>query len=255
MEKSTVIGLILGFVAVGVGMVFKGASLTFLLNPAAFLIIFVGTAATLFIGFPMKEISKFPVLLGIIMKGQKHETEEELIRIFTDFAGTARKSGLLSLEGRMDEVHNPYMRKGLSLIIDGRDPEFVQNILQEDISAMEERHQMGAQIFTQAGTYAPTLGVLGAVIGLVAALGNLNDIEKLGHSIAAAFIATLMGIFSGYVLWHPFANKLKRFSKHEAELKKMIFEGITALQAGDSASTVEEKLNVFLPQKKREKPE
>ena len=107
-------------------------------------------------------------------------------------------------------------------------------------------------MFTQAGTYAPTLGVLGAVVGLIAALGNLNDIEKLGHSIAAAFIATILGIFTGYVLWLPFANKLKVMSEEEIGLKRMVIEGILSLQAGDSPTAIEAKLMVFIPQTQRE---
>lgn len=107
-------------------------------------------------------------------------------------------------------------------------------------------------MFTQAGTYAPTLGVLGAVVGLIAALGNLNDIEKLGHSIAAAFIATILGIFTGYVLWLPFANKLKIMSEEEIGLKRMVIEGILSLQAGDSPTAIEAKLMVFIPQSQRE---
>ena len=105
-------------------------------------------------------------------------------------------------------------------------------------------------MFTQAGTYAPTLGVLGAVVGLIAALGNLNDIDKLGHSIAAAFVATILGIFTGYVLWHPFANKLKIISEHEVSQKRI--EGILSLQAGDSPTAIEAKLMVFIPQTERE---
>ena len=125
------------------------------------------------------------------------------------------------------------------------------DVLEADVQAMEERHRSGALIFTQAGTYAPTLGVLGAVVGLIAALGNLNDIDKLGQSIAAAFVATLFGIFSGYVLWHPFANKLKIMSKKEAEIKRMIIEGVLSLQAGDSPIAVEAKLLVFVSQNER----
>ena len=106
-------------------------------------------------------------------------------------------------------------------------------------------------MFTQAGTYAPTLGVLGAVIGLIAALGNLADIDKLGHAIAAAFVATLLGIFTGYVLWHPFANKLKIMSNKEAEIRKMMVEGILSLQAGDSPTAIEAKLMVFIPANER----
>ena len=99
--------------------------------------------------------------------------------------------------------------------------------------------------------YAPTLGVLGAVIGLIAALGNMADIDALGHAIAAAFVATMFGIFSGYVMWHPFANKLKLMSKEEVELKRMMVEGILSLQAGDSPVAIEAKLVVFLPAAKR----
>lgn len=106
-------------------------------------------------------------------------------------------------------------------------------------------------MFSQAGTYAPTLGVLGAVVGLIAALGNMNDIDKLGHAIAAAFVATILGIYTGYVLWLPFANKLKVFSEMEISQKRMIIEGILSLQAGDSPTAIEAKLMVFIPQSER----
>lgn len=101
------------------------------------------------------------------------------------------------------------------MMIDGQDPDYIRHTLHERIEAMQDRHASGAAIFSQAGTYSPSLGVLGAVLGLIAALGNLDDITMLGESIAAAFVATLLGIFFGYVLWHPFANKLKRKSKIE----------------------------------------
>lgn len=103
---------------------------------------------------------------------------------------------------------------------------------------MEERHTSGAAIFTQAGTYAPTLGVLGAVVGLIAALADMNDIEKLGHAISAAFMATLLGIFTGYVLWHPFANKLKRKSALEVKQKRMMIEGILSVLEGEAPRVI-----------------
>ena len=105
---------------------------------------------------------------------------------------------------------------------------------------------------TQAGTYAPTLGVLGAVVGLIAALADLSDVNKLGHAISAAFIATILGIFTGYVIWLPFANKLKVKSAAEMGYKRMIIEGILSLQAGDSPTAIEAKLMIFIPQKERE---
>ncbi|MCX7781186.1 MAG: flagellar motor stator protein MotA [Negativicutes bacterium] len=251
MEKSTLIGIILGVAAVTIGMVLKGASLTALINPAAFMIIIVGTAASLLNAFPMEQIKAFPQLMKRIFKGQELMPKQDLLTFFVELSQTARREGLLALEGRVADVKDPFLRNGLMMVVDGMDADFVSDVLEAEIIAMEERHRSGALIFSQAGMYAPTLGVLGAVIGLVAALGNLEDIEALGHSIAAAFIATLLGIFTGYVMWHPFANKLKMLSKEEVELRKMMIEGILSLQAGDSPVAIESKLQVFIPQSRR----
>ena len=251
MELSTIIGLVLGFMIITVGLVLKGASLAVLVNPAALVIIFVGTAACLFNGFSMNDLKKFPVFFKMLFKKQILIEKGELLRLFVELSQTARREGILALESRMEEIQDPFLRNGISMVVDGLDAEFVGDVLEADVQAMEERHRSGALIFTQAGTYAPTLGVLGAVVGLIAALGNLNDIDKLGQSIAAAFVATLFGIFSGYVLWHPFANKLKIMSKKEAEIKRMIIEGVLSLQSGDSPIAVEAKLLVFVSQNER----
>lgn len=251
MEKSTYIGLFLGVIAVGAGMVLKGASLSALINPAAFLIIILGTIAAIFVAFPMTELKKVPKLFGILFKEQPLPDKRELINQFMNWASIARREGLLALENTSDEIQDPFLRNGMKMIIDGGEPEFVRDVLNEEIYAIEERHQAGATIFSQAGTYAPTLGVLGAVVGLVAALGNLTDIDKLGHSIAAAFIATLLGIFTGYVLWHPFSNKLKRKSKQEIEIKKIMIEGLLSIQAGVSPTAIEQKLMVYIPPSER----
>jgi chemotaxis protein MotA len=253
LEKSTVIGLVLGVTAIVVGLVLKGASLSALANPAAVMIIFVGTAACLFNGFSMKQIRQFPKLVKILFKQPALMPHAEVLRLFVEMSQLARREGLLALEPRLDEIKDPFLKSGLTMVIDGMDPDLVADVLGLDVQQMEERHRSGALIFSQAGMYAPTLGVLGAVIGLVAALGNLDDIEKLGHSIAAAFIATLFGIFTGYVIWHPFANKLKQLSKEEAELKRMMLEGVLSLQAGDNPATLEAKLRVFVPQGERDK--
>ena len=251
MEKSTVIGLTLGFLAVGIGMVLKGASLMALWNPAAIMIILVGTAAAVLNAFPMDELKKVPKLIKIIFKEPQITPKREVVYNFVALATTARREGLLSLESHLESIEDPFIRNAMQLVIDGGDAEYVKSLLEEEIYATEERHRVGALIFTQAGTYAPTLGVLGAVIGLIAALGNLSDIEKLGHSIAAAFVATLLGIFTGYVLWHPIANKLKRISRKEIEIKQMIVEGVLAIQAGNSPMAIEQMLLVYLPVSER----
>jgi chemotaxis protein MotA len=137
------------------------------------------------------------------------------------------------------------------MIIDGNDQDFVRDVLMEDISATEERHKAGALIFSQAGMYAPTLGVLGAVIGLIAALSDMSDVNHLTHAIAGAFMATLLGIFTGYVIWHPLSNKMKRLSKKELEIKLMMVEGLLSIQSGVSTIAISQKLSVFLSTSER----
>jgi chemotaxis protein MotA len=251
MEKSTIIGLVLAFIAVGVGMVLKGASLSSLMNPAALLIIFGGTAAALFIGFSLEELKNFPKLIKIVFTEQKMMSKKELIDLMMGWATLTRREGLLALESQVEDIKEPLLKSGLRMVIDGNDQDFVRDVLMEEISTMEDRHRTGALIFTQAGTYAPTLGVLGAVVGLIAALSNLNEIEKLGHLISAAFVATLLGIFSGYVLWHPIANKLKQKTKKEVELKLMMIEGIMSIQSGVSTTAIQQKLLIFIPSSQR----
>ncbi len=252
MELSTIIGIGLGFVAVGVGMVLKGASLAVLINPAAFLIIIAGTAACLLNAFPMEVLKNFPTLVKMLFKQPEFMSKSDMLKMFVELSQTARREGILALESRVEEVPDVFLKTGLSMVIDGLDPDFVGDVLEAEIQGMEERHRVGALIFSQAGSYAPTLGVLGAVVGLIAALGNLNDIDVLGQSIAAAFGATLLGIFTGYVIWNPFANKLKIMSKKEVDVRKMMVEGILSLQAGDSPTAIEAKLKVFISQTDRE---
>ncbi|UQD51186.1 flagellar motor protein MotA [Bacillus methanolicus] len=247
MDKTTLIGLILGVVAVGIGIVLKGVSPNALINPAAILIIIGGTAGAVTIAFPSSEIKRVPKLFGILFKEQQHMKPSELIKMFSDWAQIARKEGLLALEVKTNEIEDPFLKNGLSLAVDGQSADYIRDVLTEEIEAMEERHLTGAAIFTQAGTYAPTLGVLGAVVGLIAALSNMDKTDELGHAISAAFVATLLGIFTGYVLWHPFANKLRRKSKQEARIKYMMIEGILSILEGEAPRVIEQKLASYLP--------
>ncbi|KKB37100.1 flagellar motor stator protein MotA [Bacillus thermotolerans] len=247
MDKSSIIGIILGLAAVGMGMVFKGVSPLVLVNPAALLIILLGTIAAITIAFPSSELKKLPKLFGIIFKEQDISTPQEVIRQFSTWADLARKEGLLALEAEIDEVDDPFLRNGLSLAVDGQNADYIRDVMNEELEAMEERHKTGASIFSQAGTYAPTLGVLGAVVGLIAALGDMSNTEALGKAVSAAFVATLLGIFTGYVLWHPFANKLKRKSTTEVRVKEMMIEGVLSILEGESPRILEQKLSSYLP--------
>ncbi|HJV45608.1 MAG TPA: flagellar motor stator protein MotA [Bacillota bacterium] len=253
-EPSTIIGIVLALLSIGVGMILKGASLAALVNPAAYLIIFGGTTASIFVAFPMEDVKKVPKLLKIALGGGKPLPKKlEIIEKFIGWATIARKEGLLGLENELASVEDAFLKSGLELIVDSTDSEFAQDVLLEKLAAMQERHRKGALIFSQAGAYAPTLGVLGAVVGLIAALGNLSDTEKLGHSIAAAFVATLLGIFTGYVLWHPISNKLKLISKQELGIRQIMVEGLLSLQEGINSRQLEHKLNVYLTPEELEK--
>lgn len=252
MEKSTIIGVIGGIAAVGVGMAMKGADPKSLINPAAFLIIFAGTAAAIFNAFTMKGLKKVPKLFKIVFFGKEFMPKQEILELFVSISKSAKHEGVMAIEKRANEIEDPFIRSSLILVADGFNADFIAEVVEAEIKQMEERHRNGALVFSQCGMYAPTLGVLGAVIGLIAALGNLSDIDKLGHSIAAAFVATLLGIFTGYVLWHPFANKLKQISMEEVEMKRMILEGALALQSGSSSIAMEAKLQAFIPLSERQ---
>ncbi|MBO8158616.1 MAG: flagellar motor stator protein MotA [Thermosyntropha sp.] len=255
MDIAVIIGILLGLFALIGGMIAKGANIAILINPAAIIIIFVGTTAAIFNAFPMKEIKRIPALFKIIFTEPKRQDPAEAVKLIVELAQQARKEGLLSLEARLTEIEDPFIRKGLQLIVDGQDEQFLRDYLETEIATMSERHQSGALIFSQAGSYAPTLGVMGAVVGLIGALGHLDDTHKLGASISAAFVATLFGIFSGYVLWHPFATKLKRKSEEEVILKTMLVEGLVSLQSGNNPIQIKEKMMVFLTPEERSKLE
>jgi chemotaxis protein MotA len=253
MEITTLLGVIVGFIAVIGAMIFKHISFTVFLNPAAFFVIFVGTAATILNSFPGKNLKNLGTLFKILFTKQKGMNEVDIIKLMVSLSSEARRDGLLSLETRMETIEDPFIKKGIRLVVDGIDDEAISDILGSEISAMEARHEVNASIFSSAGMYAPTLGVLGAVFGLIAAMSHIEDTEAMAEAIAAAFIATILGIFTGYVWWNPFAKKLKVKSQEEAMLKGMIIEGILSIQKGDSPVMIQEKLLSALPQSNQEK--
>ena len=254
MELTTLFGMLMALLGLLGGMYFKGVPFSALGNPAAIFIILVGTVGAVLNAFPMSDAKNIPRLFKIIFLNQKTPySNEEVITLLSDYSQLARKEGMLVLENKRKEVLDPFLARGIGMITIGQSSEIVEDTLIEDIEAMEARHQANAQVFSQAGTYAPTLGVLGAVIGLIAALANMDDQVALGHAISAAFIATVYGIFTGYVLWHPFANKLKRKSKEEALNKRIIVEGLMLIQEGLPPNLLKEKLTAFLSQEDRTK--
>ncbi|SET95010.1 flagellar motor stator protein MotA [Lacrimispora sphenoides] len=253
MEITTILGVIVGVVAVVGAMIFKHIEFSVLMNPAAFFVIIVGTVATILNSFPGQNIKSIGSLFRVLFTKQKGSSESEMIELMYNLSKQARSEGLLSLEAKAEELQDPFLKKGIRLLVDGAGEELIEEILETEIAAMEKRHEINASIFSSAGTYAPTLGVLGAVFGLIAAMSSINDTERMAEAIAAAFIATILGIFTGYVLWNPFAKKLKVKSQQEVMAKEIIIKGVLSMQHGDSPFILREKLLAALPKSKQKK--
>lgn len=253
MELTSLIGVIVGIGAVVGAMIFKHISFTVLLNPAAIFVIFVGTAATILISFPGENLKILGALFKILFTKQKAISDVEIIDLMIELSTKAKRDGLLSLESKVAEIEDPFIRKGIQMVIDGTEETIVEEILENEIAAMEKRHETNASIFSSAGMYAPTLGVLGAVFGLIAAMSHIDDTEKMAEAIAAAFVATILGIFTGYVLWNPFAKKLKVKSQKEVRLKEMVIIGLMSIQQGDAPFMLKDKLLATLPASKQKK--
>lgn len=252
MELTTLLGIIVGFASVIGAMIFKHISFTVFLNPAAFFVIFVGTAATILNSYPGENLKSLGALFKILFTKQERMSEIDIIELMVNLSTTARKEGLLSLESKVEEIEEPFLKKGIRMVVDGTGDDVITDILESELSAMEKRHEINAGIFSSAGMYAPTLGVLGAVFGLIAAMSHIDDTDMMAEAIAAAFIATILGIFTGYVLWNPFAKKLRVKSQEEVMLKYMILEGLLSIQRGDSPFMLKERLLAVLPASKQE---
>ncbi|MDT2829607.1 flagellar motor stator protein MotA [Vagococcus carniphilus] len=242
MDIFLILGIIMGFISVIVGMIVKGADAMVLLNPAAAIIIGIGTLAALVNAYPKNDIKRLPKIFGVLFKSKENAKPEDLVETIMSLAQKARQEGILALESTVDGLEDPFLKNGMEMVVDGVNADQIEEVLANEIEALEERHRVGSAMFKTAGSSAPTLGVLGAVIGLIGALGNLNDVNALGHMISAAFVATLYGIFFGYVLFIPFGSRLAR--KSESEVKNMMItvEGILAIQAGHNPNTIERKL-------------
>ena len=251
MDIFLVIGLIAGLVIVVAAMLEKGASLQVLLSLEALLVIIGGTVVALLNSFPKGEFMKLGKVFGVLFNAKGEQDPAEIIVQLVEMSQTTRRDGLLSLESTIQGLENKFMKKGLEMVVDGLEPDLIKEVLEIEIESMEERHRLGATAFSTAGGTAPTLGVLGAVIGLIGALGNLNDIDKLGESIKSAFVATVFGIFTGYLIWHPFSNRLKRKSLEEVKNMNIMLEGILSIQAGNNPKSIERKLVGMLEPKQR----
>lgn len=250
MKAATAIGIAAGLGGLMLAGMMEGVSPTMLINIPAIIIVLVGTACATLASVGMDAMKRVPALYKLSFSPPDLDVRGR-VELIVSLAEQARREGLLALDAQLAEIDDPFTRKGLQLVVDGTDPELVREILETEIDAMQARHAVGATTFEKGGGYAPTLGILGAVMGLIHVLQNLADPAGLGPSISVAFIATLLGVGMANVVLLPVASRLKALSTEEVELRTLTLEGILAVQAGDNPRVVADKLFSYVPPAER----
>lgn len=250
MDIFLIIGLFLGAICIMLALILKGASVAMLLNGEVAVIIFGGMIAAVLSSYTMADIKRLPKVMKVLMSNEEPDLNGTIEKM-VELSNIARREGLLALEAPVNELDDPFMKQGLELVVDGAEAEQIRDLMESEVDAMETRHHRMSGLFKTAGATSPTLGVMGAAIGLIGALGNLSDINKLGPMIASAFVATIFGIFMGYLVMMPFATRLEAKNEEEVLLKTLIIEGVMDIQAGHSAKVIEQKLYAQIPPEKR----
>ena len=252
MDLATIIGFFIAWGAFFGSIMLEGGELKAFINISAMVLVFGGTFGATMMSFPLDAMMKLPQIVKNAFMGGTMDLGKT-IQLLVTFAERARREGLLALEEQARDIDDPFLQKGVQLAVDGTDPELVRAILETEIAYVQERHALGANIFATMGGFAPTLGVIGTVAGLVHMLANLSDPGSMGPAIASAFIATLFGVSSANLVFLPLSNKLKQRSAVEILLREIMLEGILSIQAGDNPRVVEEKLKAFLDPTTRNK--
>lgn len=245
MDRLSLIGLFLALASLVGGSILKGAGLASLWSPAAFVIVIVGTIASILLHTsPSVFKHAFKIVRWVILPPASDR--RELIRKIVEWSNIARRQGLLGLEAQVDAQSDPFLRKGLQLLVDGVEPESIRHMLEIELSSQEHQDLAASKVFEGMGIYAPTLGIIGAVLGLIAVMKNLADPSKLGHGIAAAFTATIYGIASANLLFLPVSAKLKSVIQHNSRDREMIIEGLISIAQGENPRNIETNLSGFL---------
>ncbi len=244
-DRGMVFGLLLAVAAVLGANFMDGGSIASLFNPSALVLILGGTIGATAVSSRLEDLLALPRLLGDVLRPQRADLGA-MVEQMVDLSMKARRSGLLSLEEEIPRVDDPFVARGLQMIVDGAEGEALRSVLQTDMLLQRRGAERQALLFETAGGFAPTMGIIGTVMGLIHVLGNLSHASALGPSIATAFLATFYGISSANLFWLPIANKMRQQRGAQALAREVALEGILSIQAGDNPSVVREKLNVFL---------
>ena len=246
MDLLSIFGFVLASIALIGGSLAKGSGVAALLDTAAFLIVIFGTVAAAMLHTPFKTMRHaFRIVPWIVLPPQVDPGV--LIGKILEWSQISRRNGLLGLEAQIDDVGDPFTRKALQLLVDGSEPELIQSIMEVELHAREDMDLSAAKVFEAFGIYAPTLGIIGAVMGLMSVMQNLADPSLLGPGISAAFVATIYGIASANLFFLPIAGKLKGLIKGQSQIRSMVLEGIVSIARGENPRNIEAKLSGFLP--------
>lgn len=244
-DITTFAGIFVALGAIIGGQILEGGHVSTLMQLTAFIIVIGGTMGAVMIQYSLPTF-----LLGLrLIKWAFIPPAvqlEEVIEQIASWANAARRGGLLSLEPILVEMQDPFMKKGLQMLVDGAEPEKLKEALEVEMDAYDEHYRLAAKVWESAGGYSPTIGIIGAVMGLIHVMGNLSDPSKLGGGIAVAFVATIYGVGSANLLFLPIASKLKTIIGREVVKRQMVIEGLVAIANGENPRLIETKLHGFI---------
>lgn len=250
MDLASVIGLVAGVGFIGFAILSSGNFLLFI-DVKSMLIVGGGTIGATLLHYPLAEVLG---VMKVVQKAflHKEETPIGIIKTLVSFAETARREGILSLEQQAASLDDDFLKTGITLAVDGTEPEHIRDIMTTEINYISERHKLGASIFESMGLYAPAFGMIGTLVGLIGMLAQMNDPSSIGQNMAVALITTLYGAFLANLIFLPISGKLKNRSAGEILIKELCIEGIMSIQSGDNPRIVEDKLKAFVAPSMRE---
>ncbi len=244
MDWASLIGIVLALGGLLVGQLIEGGHLSSLVQPAAFVIVVVGTLGAVLLQSGLPNFKRGVRMAKLVFAPQPDSTSAVELQI-TTWSAIARRDGLLSLERYLDGVKDPFKAKGLRLLIDGIDPFKLKDILEVDLNSYERRERQAVKVWEAAGGYAPTVGIIGAVLGLIHVMENLADPSQLGSGIAVAFVATIYGVGLANLLFLPIANKLKSLLVQEVTQREMLIDAFFGIALGDNPRIIQERMSAY----------
>lgn len=245
MDKLTILGLVVGVTSILIGQALEGGSPSILLQGAAFVIVFGGTLGAVMVQCPMK-VFITAIRMGSWVFVEPKSNSHLLARQLSEWSVLSRKEGILALEAHIPTISDPFLNKGLQLLVDGASPEKIREVMDVDIHRWEQLRWQSARVWEAAAGYSPTIGIIGAVLGLIHVMENLAEPSKLGSGIAVAFVATIYGVAFANLLFLPVANKLKSILMRQSDIHEMIIDGLAAIASGENPRLVELKLQGYL---------